>query len=243
MTETPRPAARRGRPPAAAGAGLTRERIIAAALALLDERGLEAFSVRDLARGLGVYPAAIYWRVPTRNALLAAMVAEVLAGIEPDLPPEPWQDWLRALFRAYRAAVRRHPNIAPVIGAQLVSNTGIDLARTEKLLAVLHAAGFRQGRLIAAFNVVIAAQLGFVTLEFAPAPAEDAAGFEAEMQALLGAVDAAAHPLLAAHLPRMANRSFTLRWQNGREVPLDAAFEAYVETVIAGLERLAAMPD
>ncbi|UFN49972.1 TetR/AcrR family transcriptional regulator C-terminal domain-containing protein [Roseomonas sp. OT10] len=240
MTEIPKPSGRRGRPPASAGQGLTRERVVAAALALLDERGLEAFSVRDLARSLGVYPAAIYWHVPNRNALLAAMVAEVLSGLAPPAGTAPWQEWLRALFRGYRGAVRRHPNIAPLIGAQLVSNASIDLGLMERLLEVLRDAGFRDQGLVAAFNVVVAAQVGFVTLEFAPAPAEDAPAWEEGMRALLAGVRPDRYPLLAAHLPRMANRSFTLRWQNGTAMPLDAHFEAYVDTVIAGLERRAA---
>ena len=231
--------ARRGRPPAAAGDGLTRDKIVAAALALLDDVGPAAFSVRDVARLLGVYPAAIYWRIPNRNALLAEMVADVLKGLALPQTIAAWQDWLRTLFRSYRRAIRRHPNIAPLIGAHLISNVGMDFALTERILEVLGIAGFRGHGLIAAFNVVIAAQVGFVTLEFAPVPAEDPAGWAQDMQRLIGTVTAEHHPLLAAHLPRMVNRSFTLRWQNGTEVPLDSHFDAYVETVIAGLEQLA----
>ena len=110
-------AARRGRPPSNARDTLTRDRIVAAALELLDQGGLSAFSVRDVAKALGVYPAAIYWHVPTRNALLALMVAHVLRDLAPKGGARAWQDWLRALFRRYRNAVRRHPNIAPLIGA------------------------------------------------------------------------------------------------------------------------------
>jgi TetR/AcrR family tetracycline transcriptional repressor len=240
MNAIRKPAPRRGRPPAAAGQSLTREKIVATALQLLDENGLAAFSVRDVARTLSVYPAAIYWHIPTRNALLAEMVADVLRDLNPKQDIGAWQDWLRALFTGYRDSIRRHPNIAPLIGAQLVSNASMDFALMERMLAVLQVAGFRDTRLIAAFNVVVAAQVGFVTLEFAPGPAEDPAGWAEEMQQLLGSVSADQYPLLAAHLPRMANRSFTLRWQNGTVVPLDSHFDAYVETVIAGLEKLAA---
>jgi TetR/AcrR family tetracycline transcriptional repressor len=236
---TPRP--RRGRRAAGAENALTREKIIAAALALLDERGLAAFSVRDLAKAMGVYPAAIYWHVPTRNQLLAALVAHVLHDLAPP-PCEDWRDWLRALFRRYRAAIRQHPNIAPLIGAQMLSNASLDFGMVEALLGVLARAGFAGQRLVDAFSVVTAAQVGFVTLEFAPPPPENAAEWAEGMRSLVGSVSAEDYPLLARHVGGMANRAFTLRWQNGTEAPLDSSFEAYVETVVAGLERLAARP-
>jgi AcrR family transcriptional regulator len=217
---------------------LSREKIVLAALALLDERGLAAFSVRDLAKAMGVFPAAIYWHVPTRNQLLAAIVAHVLHDLAP--PPMPdWREWLRALFRRYRAAIRRHPNIAPLIGAQLVSNASLDFATIEAVLGVLSGAGFEGQRLVDAFSVVTAAQVGFVTLEFAPPPPEGNEEWAEGMRALIGSASAERYPILARNMPRMANRSFTLRWENGTAVPLDSSFEAYVDTVVMGLERLA----
>lgn len=60
---------------------LTVSGIVAAALDLLDHKGLLAFSVRDLANRLNVYPAAIDWHVASRNHLLALMVAQVLGTL------------------------------------------------------------------------------------------------------------------------------------------------------------------
>ena len=47
----------------AAAIGLTRERIVEEAIALIDDEGLTGFSVRALARRLQVYPTALYWHV------------------------------------------------------------------------------------------------------------------------------------------------------------------------------------
>lgn len=235
--------ARRGRRPGGSPGSLTKDKVIDAALALLDRQGLAAFSVRDLARALDVFPAAVYWHVTSRNQLLALMVTRVLAGIAPPGDtPLPWQDWLRVFFRRYRDAIRRHPEIAPLIGAQLLSNASIDFALIDHMLAVLEQAGFRGARLHQAYSVVTAAQVGFTTLEFAPLPQDNPAQWAEDMQHLVTGMDRAAHPTLARHLDAMAGRSFTLRWQNGRSVPMDDAFALYVETVIAGLERLAATP-
>lgn len=231
---------RRGRKPDGSPNALTKEKIVTAALALLDAQGLLAFSVRDLAKALDVYPASIYWHARSRNQLLADMVTEVLKPIAPEVDHPRWQDWLRDLFRRYRKAVRRHPAIAPLIGAQLVSNASIDLDLIERMLRVLTDAGFAGARLGQAFSVVTAAQIGFVTLEFAPVPQDDVEQWSNEMRARIFSVDASRHPLLARNVKQMANRSFSLRWENGVTAPMDHAFELYVDTVIAGLEQITA---
>lgn len=230
---------RRGRKPTGSPDALTKQRIVAAGLTLLDVQGAHGFSVRDLARALDVYPASIYWHMGSRNGLLAAMVAAVLADVAPIETHTRWQDWLRDLFGRYRAAIRCHPQAAALIGAQLVSNASIDFDLIEAILRTLSDAGFRDARLREAFSVVMAAQVGFVTTEFAPAPEEHAEQWSADMQGLIHSVDATRCPILAANLDQMTNQSFALRWENGRTAPMDTAFRLYVDTVIAGLEVLA----
>ena len=58
---------------------LDRERIVDAAMALLDEVGLDAFSTRALAARLGVRQPALYWHFRNRRALLEAMNARMIA--------------------------------------------------------------------------------------------------------------------------------------------------------------------
>jgi len=235
-------AARKSRNPARGAApGLSKEAVAAAALALIDEEGLAAFSLRDVARRLGVYPTALYWHVPGRNALLAEVVARALRAIAPPGDAAEWQTWLRSLFRRYRAAVQAHPNIAPLIGAQLVSNEGIDAAMIDGILAALTHAGYGEGGgdIVAAYNVVVATMCGFVTMEMAPLPADDPAAWAAALERRVRAIPSLDHPTLARHLPALANRAFILRWQNGADVPLDSGFEAFVDCVIRGLEARA----
>src|SRR5260370_37217393 len=82
--------ARRGRPAAAAPAaeGLNKQRGVAAALALIDAQGVEAFSMRALAQALGGYPTALYWHVPKRDAVVAEAVAVAPAGVMAPGPVE-----------------------------------------------------------------------------------------------------------------------------------------------------------
>jgi len=217
---------------------LSRAVIARAALECLDTVGFTAFSLRGVARALGVFPGALYWHMPGgREALLAAAAGEAVR----DILPAPgstlsWQDWLRALFRNYRRLIQAHPNVAPILGSQLLSNIDIDLGLVEAVLATLRQAGYRDADLIGAYNTVIAATVGFTTLEFAPAPVDRVVEWQHGVQERLSAVDSDRYPHLGPHLDAMRNRAFIVRWENGLSVPLDAAFDAYVETVIRGLE-------
>jgi AcrR family transcriptional regulator len=232
-------AIRKKRARQADAAKLSKDKVVGAALALIDANGMAAFSVRDVARSLGVYPTALYWHVPGRNAMLAEVAAHALRDIVPPIDPDDWREWLRGLFRRYRAAVRRHPNIAPLIGAQLVSNDGIDARMIDGILSALTHAGYGGGDIVEAYNVVIATMCGFVTMELAPLPAEDPQGWAAALERRVRAIGTLDHPTLARHLPAMANRAFIVRWQNGTDVPLDRSFEAFIDSVIRGLAERA----
>lgn len=223
--------------------GLTREAVIAAALERIDCRGLGHFSIRDLARSLGVNPTVIVWHLGNLNMVLA----EVVAAVQRDLVlpmhvGERWQDWLRGLFIRYREAIRAHPNVAPLIGAELVSNARVDLALVERVLEALAAAGFTGPALRDAYSTVIAAMTGFTTQEFAPLPGERTSEWQEEMRSRLDGTTMAAYPLLAGNLALLVNKSFIVRWQSGSEAPLEGGFTMFVDCVIAGLEAKTRRP-
>lgn len=58
---------------------LGRSALVAAALRMLDARGLAGLSMRGLADDLGVAPSALYWHVPNKQSLLGAVADEILA--------------------------------------------------------------------------------------------------------------------------------------------------------------------
>lgn len=215
--------------------GLTKEAVVDAALKLIDTTDLESFSMRNLAKELGVYPTAIYWHIPSRNAVIAEVISRVLGGIVPE-DQDDWKEWLKQLFRNYRQAIRVHPNVAPLIGVQLVSNASVDLNMIENILRTLSQAGFADDDLLGVYNAVIAAMVGFTTQEFAMVPKEEADDWAASMQSVVASVDDARYPILARNIESFANKAFILRWQNGADAPLESGFEAFIDAVVDGFE-------
>jgi AcrR family transcriptional regulator len=211
--------------------------VVAAALEEIDAGGLETFSVRNLAKRLGVYPTAISWHAASKSQLLADVVSLALADILPTGFPDSWQSYLRQFFHLFREAIRRHPNVAPLIGAQLVANPALELEFIERLLATLAHAGFLGVQLVAAYNAVIAAVVGFTTQEFAPTPLGETKMWQKGIRDRLHKVPAAKFPNLSLNMKLLGNKAFTLRWQNGTDAPMDVSFEFFVDTVIMGLER------
>ncbi|MDM0015390.1 TetR family transcriptional regulator [Variovorax sp. J22P168] len=240
------PRARPGRPrkaqsPGAAAEVLGRERILAAALALIDEKGLAAFNIRALATALGVYPAAVYWHVPSRGALVGGAIALALEGLARDLPEGPWQLRLGALMRGFRDVLRAHPHLAPAVASELATNASFDAPLLDHVIAALEDARFEGQALVDAFNVVIAAMCGFATLELSTAPVDMGAEWQEACRAQIDAVDPLRHPHLGRHVGALRDRAFQLRWTSGHDKPLESGFEAWIDVVLRGLESRSRM--
>lgn len=97
---------------------LDRERIVAAAVALADEGGLEAVSVRKVAARLDAGPMRLYRYVSAKEELFDLMVDEVYAEILPEEQPGDWREALRILARGTRQAALRHQWLADLLGGR-----------------------------------------------------------------------------------------------------------------------------
>lgn len=100
-------------------APLTRDAAVQAALDIVDREGLAALTMRHLGRELGVEAMSIYHHIANKDALLDALVGELLARVGPvdeaGAPP----DLLEQMCRQIRAALRAHPNLVPLAAARL----------------------------------------------------------------------------------------------------------------------------
>jgi AcrR family transcriptional regulator len=121
---------------------LTRDRIVAAAIAILDRDGLDAVTTRRVAEDLGTGSASLYAHVASRDELLELMADRIAGEIEvPDPDPARWQDQIRTYARHAQRVWARHADITRASLASIPTGPG-RLRLVERLLAILRAAGF-----------------------------------------------------------------------------------------------------
>ncbi|MDO5495233.1 MAG: TetR/AcrR family transcriptional regulator C-terminal domain-containing protein [bacterium] len=88
---------------------LTRERVVAAAMALADRDGLESLSMRALARELGIEAMSLYHHVKNREDLLDALVDAVYSEFRTPQIGAPWREEMEARAHSAREVILRHP--------------------------------------------------------------------------------------------------------------------------------------
>jgi AcrR family transcriptional regulator len=115
---------------------LDRKSIVAAAVALADEGGLEEVSLRKVAARLNAGPMRLYGHIATKQELLDLMVDEVHAEILPGERTADWREALRVLAHRTRRAALRHPWLADLLGGRPALGPN-GLAVTEAKLAAL----------------------------------------------------------------------------------------------------------
>ena len=119
---------------------LTRERLVEAALELIDEHGLEAFSTRKLGAALGVEAMSIYNHFPSKGDLLDAIASRLLAEVE--LPERgEFGSRLSTLLHSHQAVARRHPDAYPLLALRRL-NTPEAFRFLEYLFALFAGLGF-----------------------------------------------------------------------------------------------------
>jgi AcrR family transcriptional regulator len=138
-------------------AGLTRDQILTAALAIIDRGGVESLSMRRLGQALDRNPMAIYRHAADKDAVLDGVVERVVAEFAVPLDPDcSWEAGLRDLAHQFRRVALAHPNVVPLLAIRPLAGTfamqpaGL-LRPLEDLLELFITAGFdRHGALHAA---------------------------------------------------------------------------------------------
>ena len=140
-------------------AKFTRAQLQAAALALVDQQGLAALSMRTLAGALGTGAMTLYNYVRDRDELDALVVEAVLGEVARPRPRGEWQADVRTIVEATWRTVRRHPHVIPLLlTRRTLHETTLQWAEgllealaqsgrsgTELLVAFRHVSGFVAG--------------------------------------------------------------------------------------------------
>ncbi len=121
---------------------LNRETVVAEALDLLDEVGLDAISTRQLAKRLGVEQPSLYWHFRKKDELLAAMADAAMgphAAAPLPRPSDNWREWFLDNTRSFRRTLLMRRD-----GARLHAGTfpgAADIDRIAHKIAFLVASG------------------------------------------------------------------------------------------------------
>ena len=138
---------------------LSRERILAAALELLDREGLAALSMRKLGDVLGVEAMSLYNHVPNKAALLDGIHESILARVARPPRTKDWRAYARHQARALHETLCAHPN-AITLFATRPASTSASFARLEQYLEMLVEAGFTPADALHIVQIVMAFVVG-----------------------------------------------------------------------------------
>jgi AcrR family transcriptional regulator len=140
---------------------LTRQRVVAEALAVIAEQGVQALTMRSLATRLGVVPGALYRHVRNKQQLHDLLLDGVLAEVDLRLDPSlGWTEQLKVLAHRLRRVLEQHPGVAGILKTRDPLGPH-SLALAEAFLGPLQAAGFADRDAGLAFFLLVDYTIGF----------------------------------------------------------------------------------
>ena len=211
------------------GAGLTREKVLSAALEIADSEGLEALSFRRLAAHFGVTPMALYRYVESKDALFDSLGDLVLGELElPESEGGDWRQQLRAVAHSFRERLIAHPSVIAIFLSRPMF-TPAATRTAEAMLGLLRSAGFPPERAVLLYQQIVRYLLALALLETGGGPrlSADERRQQARMALItLETLPPEQYPNLVAAAPYLA-------------APHDpaAGFDQSLDLLIEGLER------
>jgi TetR/AcrR family tetracycline transcriptional repressor len=140
---------------------LTRQHVVAEALTIIAEQGVQALTMRALAARLGVVPGALYHHVRNKQQLQDLLLDGVLAEVDVHLDPsQAWPEQLTVLAHRLREVLEQHPGVAGILKTRDPLGPH-SLALAEAFLSPLQAAGFADRDAGLAFFLLVDYTIGF----------------------------------------------------------------------------------
>ena len=221
---------------------LSRERVLAAAVALADAEGIQALTMRRLAADLGVEAMSLYYHLPDKEALLDGVVETVLAEIDAAvgrLDTNGTTTGVRGCGSSSSRRVEvmlRHPWAPGLLGSRRTIPAGV-YAYYDGIVGTLVGAGFSYHLAHRALHAFGSMPLGFAQELFSPASAGGSMEADAAEADLAAMAEALPHltAMVAAEVHDVADP--TLGWCDSQ-----VEFEFTLDLLLDGLERLRGTP-
>ena len=204
---------------------LTRERILRAALEVMDQEGLEAVTMRHVGRELGVEAMSLYRYVKGKEDILDGILETVMAEFEFPKETGDWEADVRAGARAWRRLMIAHPTVIALFAeSKHPASSPERLRPMEWAFEILGRGGLSEDEVVHAFRAIGGYIMGSVLNEVAnPVPGMGDRDHRAEHAQLAGALPPTEFPNLVRLLPLMA------------ECDAEVDFEFGLDLLIAGL--------
>ncbi|WP_433530648.1 TetR/AcrR family transcriptional regulator [Micromonospora sp. CA-263727] len=217
---------------------LSRDRALAAAIALVDTEGLAALTMRRLAAELGVEAMSLYYHLPGKEGLLDGLVETVIAEIETaaghteaTTADGDWRTRLGQRFLAARTVMLRHPWAPGLLSSRPNVPVGV-YTYYDAIIATLLDGGFSYRIAHRALHAFGSLALGFAQEVFRPASAGGETDVESAEAELAAMAEALPHltAMVAAEVHDAADP--TLGWCDSQ-----VEFEFTLDLLFDGLER------
>jgi AcrR family transcriptional regulator len=206
--------------------GLSRDRVLRAAIGVADADGIASLTMRKLGVELGVEAMSLYNHVAGKDALLDGMIDSVFAEI--DLPTDGigWRESMRRRAISARAAMSRHRWAIGLMESR-TSPGPATLRHHDTVIGTLRGAGFSVAMAAHAFSALDAYIYGFA-LQEASLPFDSAEGATEVAQGMMADFESGQYP----HLTELAvEHALQPGYDYGAE------FEFGLDLILDGLER------
>lgn len=208
---------------------LSRQRVLHAAVVLVDEEGLAALSMRRLATVLGVHVMSLYNHVANKADLLDGIAEYVFAQVDLPDPELAWAEQVRAIALSMYRAFCQHPAVPVALATDQANPTSARaLEPFDRLIGALYQAGFDDRQARQALGAVTSLVWGSLLLS--------TAGFTGATNSVNEAADRSAYlrRLDPAKLPNLS-RLLQERLSDDRRPHADFDFEQALDLLIRGL--------
>lgn len=210
--------------------GLTLDRIVVTALALIDREGLDALTMRRLASELGTGAASLYRHVANREELLVEVMDHVLGELVPPPAGLSWRATVEWTACDFRRVLVEHREVLPLLTGDPLIGPNAMRGREGALRMLLHF-GFSEEEAGGVYSMIVAWVMGFTMLTTSAAGRHAVDG--TSRTDLYASFDRDAYPIISG----LASQR---RWPVGDE---DAVFALGLRTLLDGIDvRYGARP-